>query len=48
VKDLKGTIAEDENDETKYVMPNDKSLFPESKMTGRSTADGYLVLTPEK
>lgn len=47
VKDLKDTIAEDENDETKYIMPTGKSIFPETKK-GRSTADGYLVLTPEK
>lgn len=47
VKDLEGTIEEDENDEAKYKLPTGKSLFPETKK-GRSTADGYLVLSPEK
>ena len=47
VKDLEGTIEEDENDEAKYILPTGKSLFPETKK-GRSTADGYLVLSPEK
>ena len=48
VKDLKDMgLEEDENDDSKYVLPAGKSLFPETKK-GRSTADGYMVLSPEK
>ena len=48
VKDTKDLgMTEDENDDTKAVLPSGKSLFPETKK-GRSTADGYLVLSPEK
>ncbi len=48
VKDLERDLEEDEqSDGDKYVLPTGKSLFPETKK-GRSTADGYLVLSPEK
>ena len=48
VKDLERDLEEDEaSDGDKYIMPSGKSLFPETKK-GRSTADGYLVLSPEK
>lgn len=47
VKDLERDLEEDENGEDKYTLAKGKSLFPETKK-GRSTADGYLVLSPEK
>ncbi len=47
VKDLDGTIEADENDDAKYILPAGKSLFPETKR-GKSTAEGYLILSPEK
>lgn len=47
VKDLNRDIKEDENTEDKFIMPTGKSLFPETKK-GRSTADSYYVLSPEK
>ncbi len=47
VKDLDGTIEADENDDAKYILPTGKSLFPETKR-GKSTAEGYLILSPEK
>ena len=48
VKDTKDLgMTEDENDDTKGILPTGKSLFPETKK-GRSTADQYVVLSPEK
>lgn len=47
VKDLNRDLKEDENTEDKCIMPTGKSLFPETKK-GRSTADSYYVLSPEK
>ena len=47
VKDLNRDIKEDENTEDKCIMPTGKSIFPETKK-GRSTADSYYVLSPEK
>ncbi|MBE6416217.1 MAG: prepilin-type N-terminal cleavage/methylation domain-containing protein [Akkermansiaceae bacterium] len=48
VKDLERDLEEDESsDGDKYILPSGKSLFPETKK-GRSTADGYLILSPEK
>ena len=47
VKDLEKELTEDENSEDKYILPAGKSLFPETKK-GRSTADNYYVLSPEK
>ena len=47
VKDLEKDLTEDENTEDKYILPTGKSLFPETKK-GRSTADNYYVLSPEK
>ena len=47
VKDLERDLEEDANGEDKYILAKGKSLFPETKK-GRSTADGYLVLSPEK
>ena len=48
VKDLERDLEEDDqSDGDKYIMASGKSLFPETKK-GRSTADGYLVLSPEK
>ena len=47
MKDLNRDLKEDENTEDKCIMPTGKSLFPETKK-GRSTADSYYVLSPEK
>lgn len=47
VKDLERDLTEDENTEDKYTLNSGKSLFPETKK-GRSTADSYYVLSPEK
>ena len=48
VKDTKDLgMTEDDNDDTKFILPAGKSLFPETKK-GRSTADDYVVLSPEK
>lgn len=48
VKDLERDLEEDESsDGDKYIMSANKSIFPETKR-GRSTADGYIVLSPEK
>ncbi len=47
VKDLERDLEEDETNEEKYIMAKGKSLFPETKK-GRSTADRYYVLSPEK
>lgn len=46
VKDLEKEIEEDENDDTKANLANGKNLFPETKK-GRSTAEQYMVLSPE-
>lgn len=47
VKDIERELEEDENNDEKCILPGGKSLFPESKR-GKSTADGYYVLSPEK
>ncbi|MBQ8376878.1 MAG: prepilin-type N-terminal cleavage/methylation domain-containing protein [Akkermansia sp.] len=48
VKDLERDLTEDESsDGDKYIMADGKNIFPETKK-GRSTADGYYVLSPEK
>lgn len=46
VSDREKDIVETEEDESKGVMRQEKSLFPETKR-GRSTAQEHLVLTPE-
>ncbi len=48
VKDLERDLTEDEtSDGGKYILASGKSIFPETKK-GRSTADGYVVLSPAK
>lgn len=48
VKDLERDLEEDESSGgDKYIMSAGKSLFPENKKGG-STADNYLILSPEK
>lgn len=46
IKDMDGELTEDENNEEKGAMPADKDIFPETKR-GRSTAEGYMVLSPD-
>lgn len=46
VKDLEKDLEEDDADDEKGTLPEDKSIFPETKK-GRSTAGDYVVLSPE-
>lgn len=46
VKDIQKDLEEDDADDEKGTLPEDKNIFPETKK-GRSTAADYVVLSPE-